>query len=490
MYFIGIDIGTTNTKICLYRDQDFSCVQKKVFSTPKKTNKNFIEFDANILWEDIKGNLKKIISQNSNIHNICISSVGESGVLVNKTGKVIGPAITWYDTRTEPQVEEVIKKIGRERIYNITGLPAHSNYGINKILWIFENCNIKNRNELKWLSMASFIAYRLSLEMKIDYSLASRTMAFDVKNKKWSKEILDKLNINENIMPDLVESGEPIGNLTGEFKEYKSITVSIGGHDHMCGAVATGLFDTSGILNSTGTTEGILMLQNLPGLEGKYLDNYLSNGVYTLKEYYTLYASLPCAGLSFEWMKNIFFNKSDSFDDIFKKLKNINCEDLIYIPHLRGSGPPSRYTWTSGNIYGIKDTSTKYDISRAILEGVCFEFKLLYLSMSQSLNIKPQTIKVIGSAARNPLWLQLKADMLNLKIEAYEIEEAVSRGAALLGAYKSHNIGLEDIKNLAHKDIVCFNPSYEKAKLYDEKFNNLFKKVYHASVEIGNYNRR
>lgn len=489
MYFIGIDIGTTNTKICLYRDQDFKCVDKKVFSTPKKINKNFIEFDVNILWENIKGNLKKIISQNNCIYNICISSVGESGVLVDKAGNVIGPAITWYDTRTEPQVEEIISKIGREKIYNITGLPAHSNYSINKILWIFQNCDIKNKDELKWLSMASFIAYKLSLQMRIDYSLASRTMVFDIKNKKWSKEILNKLNIDENIMPDLVESGEPIGTLTGEFKEYRNITVSIGGHDHMCGAIATGLFDDSGILNSTGTTEGILMLRNSPGLEDKYLNSCLSNGVYTIEKYNTLYASLPCAGLSFEWMKKLLFSEEESFDDIFSKLENVDCKDTIYVPHLRGSGPPNRYTWTRGIIYGLKDTSTKYDISRAILEGVCFELKMLYLSMMQNLSIRPEAIKVIGSAVRNPVWLQLKADILNLKVEAYNVEEAVSKGAALLGAYKSSKIRLCDIEEMVCKDVIYFNPSPEKAALYNEKFNALFKKVYDTSIEIKNYNR-
>lgn len=489
MYFIGIDIGTTNTKVCLYRDQDFSCLQKYIFSTPKITTDRYIDFDVKILWDNIKIKLKAIISQYKNIGNICIASVGESGVLVDDKGNVIGPAITWYDTRTIEQAEYVINKIGLEKLYEITGIPAHSNYSINKILWIFKNCNIESKQKLKWLSMASFIAYKLSGVSAIDYSLASRTMAFDIKNKSWSKEILDELDMEISLMPDLVESGEPIGSLNEEIaKEFgtnDNITVSIGGHDHMCGAVATGLFSSSEMLDSTGTTEGLLVIRNKPGLKQSFLDRSLSNGVYTLADFYTLFASLPAGGLSFEWMKNIFFSKKTNFDQIFNSIELMNSGDIVYIPHLRGSGPPKRCTTTQGIIYGLKDTSSNLQIARAILEGVCFELKVLYDEMIQDFENKFSSIKVIGSAVKNPVWLQLKADILNCRIEANNVDEAVAKGAALLAAYKYDKIKLSDIKEMNKNQTVSFEPRPELSNYYNEKFNKTYKPIYDVSINMG-----
>ena len=465
-------------------------MEKYVFSTPKITNGKYIEFDVNTLWKNIKTKINYIVSQNININNICIGSVGESGVLVDIHGNMEGPAITWYDTRTIKQVQHVTHTIGLEKLYEITGLPAHSNYSVNKILWIFENYSIKNKHNLKWLSIASYIAYKLSGAACIDYSLASRTMLLDLKSKTWSKKILDDLNLSIDLMPDLVESGQPIGKLkkevAREFGTNDNITVSIGGHDHMCGAIATGLFSSSELLDSTGTTEGLLMIRDEPGLQKDYLNKFLSNGIYTLQNYFTLFASLPAAGLSFEWMRDLLFGKTADFDEIFNKVQSVDSGDMVYIPHLRGSGPPERYTNSKGIIYGLEDTSTNLQISKAILEGVCFELKILYDTMLDYSKDRPDCIKVIGSAARNHVWLQLKADIMNCRIEAYDIDEAVARGAALLGAYKCNKISLSDIKEINKDKILSFKPRAEKNDYYNEKFMKIFKPIYDVSINMRN----
>ena len=490
MYFVGIDIGTTNSKICLYRDQDFNCLQKYIFPTPKISNGKYIEFDINTLWENIKLTLKQILSQNINIGNICIASVGESGVLIDKEGNIKGPSIVWYDTRTAEQVRHVANRIGFERLYEITGLPAHSNYSINKILWIFENCGIEKKQNLKWLSIASYIAYKLSGTVSIDFSLASRTMLLNLENKTWSKEILNDLNINANLMPNIVESGEPIGNLRkdiiNELGFYDNITVSIGGHDHMCGAIATGIFNSSELLDSTGTSEGLLMIRDKPCLEKDYLNKFLSNGIYTLKNYFTLFGSLPSAGSSFEWMRKIFFDEKNDYNKIFERIKKVSSDNMVYIPHLVGSGPPKRYVTSNGIIYGLRDTSTKFQIGKAILEGVCFELKLLYETMLSDSENKPDSIKVIGAASKNPVWLQLKADILGCKIEAYEVDEAVARGAAMLGAYKCNKINLSDIAEMNKDKITCFNPCKEMNHYYNDKFMKTFKPIYDVSINMKN----
>lgn len=150
MYFIGIDVGTTNCKICLFAKHDFSLISKYSFVTPKIITKDSSDFDVEKLWTGIEEGMREIVQavkDPDEIKHISVASVGEAGVLTDLDGNITGPAMTWYDTRTKDVCESVIRKTGRQKIYNITGLPAHSNYSLNKILWIRENTENTQRTE-------------------------------------------------------------------------------------------------------------------------------------------------------------------------------------------------------------------------------------------------------------------------------------------------------------------------------------------------------
>lgn len=482
---IGVDIGTTNCKICLFSLPNYQMVNQKVFPTPKFEVGDVTDFDIDTIWTEVKSGLLEVGGNVGRdwIKAISIASVGESGVLLNQENTVIGPSIAWYDTRTVKQEIYLREKLGKDELYCITGLPSHSNYSVNKIKWIREHVDgASTERSTVWLSISGYLAYKLCGVKRTEYSLASRTLALSIKERTWSNEILHVMEESHTLFPPFVEGGEPIGQvLSAVGPELAGVPVAIAGHDHMVGSIATELFDEEGLLNSTGTTEGLLALQKEPQLNEGFRRAHLSNGIHVLPNYHTIFASLPSAGLVVEWFKKVFHLSDLQMNREIEEL-TINYlngraygTELVFIPHLRGSGPPDRLFYTKGNFYGITDQTTRSDMLQALFEGLCFELNKLLLTMEKLLNKPFHEIKVIGAASKNKLWLQLKADILQREIVVYENEENVARGAAMVAALKMNVLKKEEIQHLV--TTRRYFPNDQRAQYYKKMYVENYEAV-------------
>lgn len=157
-------------------------------------------------------------------------------------------------------------------------------------------------------------------------------------------------------------AGEPIGTLQDEIGARTGLSsaarIAIAGHDHMVGSVAVGITEEGQILNSTGTTEGLLVVRNHPAANAHYFQSRVSNGHHVLRDAYTLYASLPSAGYAIEWFSNLFNLKPADFNSMTGWLMNKGAAerptDSFLIPHLRGSGPPRRTIHAKGWSMALK----------------------------------------------------------------------------------------------------------------------------------------
>lgn len=500
MYSIGIDIGTTNCKLCVFELPSLLLVDSYSFVTPKITSKYGYDFDVIELYNQLEQGIVHSItslSEPKKVKNIVIASVGESGVLIDEKGNIVGPAITWYDTRTKTTLSEINKEFTDEELYSITGIPIHSNYSLTKILWIRDNCHIELQ-KVKWLCMAEYIAYKLTNKCKAELSLASRTLVLDLKNDCWSKEIKSTFVLN-NLFSDFVQSGKNFEKINQSLADKLNIEdpiyVSIGGHDHMCGSIAAGL-EQGEILNSTGTTEGLLLLQAKANFSEIFLENNLSNGRYIIDNLYTLYASLPSAGYCIEWFKNTFSVDDEDFnlliESLVKKLKDINYikNNLsIFIPHLRGSGPPRRNIDAKGLWYGFNENSSLQDTLLCIFQGLCFELKNTLETTEKLTSTHHNIIKVIGAAAKNPVWLQLKADILGRKIISCNIKEAVCKGAVMLAGYKNNYLDKSAV-HYSDIQIAIYTPNLKLTKYYDEIFKQYYKPFFDLKINIEFNNKK
>ncbi|EXU73922.1 FGGY-family carbohydrate kinase [Erwinia mallotivora] len=493
MYAIGIDVGTTNCKVCLYRIADLHLVKKHSFITPKNITEYGSDFDMATLWQGLIAGLHDVahaVSDPQNIVSVSVASVGEAGVLLDAADNIIGPVMTWYDTRTQPQLARVVSQLGDRRLYEITGIPAHSNYSLNKILWLMEHN--KAQQPASWLCMAEYIAFCLSGERRAEYSLASRTLAFDIARGDWSAEIIAAMGLPATLFSPLTVAGKPTGELLATVSEATGIPcsakVSIAGHDHMVGAVAVGVTEPTQILNSTGTTEGLLVVGNQPSLTEGFFRSRLSNGRHVLPDAATLYASLPSAGYAIEWFSNLFGLTRADFTSMTQWLMSKGAAesptDSFLIPHLRGSGPPQRSIHAKGLIYGLADHTDAEGFLKAVFHGLCYELRHLLETCESLTGNHWKSVLVIGAACQNPYWLQLKATILRREIVACQIPEAVSRGAALLGA---RGAGFEPhVAALAADSLQRYQPDEPSAAAFDRVYRQIYQPLFASKIHIEN----
>lgn len=432
-----VDIGTTNCKVSSFSCLDSTCLHSVKFETPKIISPDgAVDFDTDKLWESIQSSFKQLVDH-TEIPVSCISlaSFGESGVYIDDNDEIITPMLAWYDRRGEAFVND-ISSDDAEKIYSISGLPVHSNYSAFKMRWLIESYGLQDRQDIQWLHAPEVILWKLTGERRTDITLASRTLCLDINTRSWSKEAADILGVPFNAFSPLIGNGEVAGyvseELASELGFTQPVSVILAGHDHMVGARALRM-KPGEILNSTGTTEGILVLNHQPTLDEQARLHKLSNGNYSLPDLYTLFASLPIGGYALEWMSKTFRYDLSEIDLALSEgyQRYINnqwhIDNIpIFIPHLRGSGSPHKNRHTRGLIHGLGDNLTIDNLIASISIGLVMEFANCFSCFSIS-HDKP--MKVIGPATKNPLWLQLKADLLQRPIEAVSFDEAISIGA-------------------------------------------------------------
>lgn len=499
MYCIGIDIGTTNCKVCLFELPSYRPAYLYRFPTPKRDHSSFVAFDEQAMWEGVRHGMREAASsiEDANaIVSVAVASVGQSIVVVDEQGRTIGPVIAWYDKITGEQAERIQRTVGRERLYGIAGIPSHSNHSLTKLLWLFAHYPNEMASAHRWMCMADYIVYRLTGKICTEHTLASRTLAFDLSRKEWSADILEALQLDIRIFPDVAASGTVIGRLLPDIGKGLGLgthtAVVNAGHDHMAGSVCTGLHGGNELLNSTGTTEGLLALSAHPLLGAEPMETNLSNGLYVNGSDYTLYGSMPTAGYAFEWYAGLFLDDPSELNPMLERLNeaySANPDALIerlvaFIPHLRGSGPPDRRQQAKAVLYGMTDQTKKEHILFSVIAGLCFELKGLLESMERLLQRRFDTIKVTGPASQNPLWLQLKADILGRQMTAFHQDEPVACGAAILGTAALQPAGKDYGSRGIGAASAFYRPNPSSARKMDHYYTTIYSRLQRHKREL------
>ncbi|MGX2945377.1 FGGY-family carbohydrate kinase [Enterococcus alishanensis] len=474
---VTIDIGTTNSKVSLFEISTGKLVSRKSFQTEKQVDSFGDLFDIKDIWSQLVNILQDFVSKYiGKIDSINISSVGEAGVLIDSNGEIVTPMIAWYDRRAFEYINRLTDD-QKLRIYEITGLPAHSNYSVPKIKWLVDHLKLSKQKKYTWLNVPDLLAYFLTNQIKTEFSMASRTMGFDLNKRTWSEEVLEIFDLENMIeFPEVINSGDIVGYTSSDSVQElgnEKISVRIAGHDHMVGALGIDL-KSGDLLNSTGTTEGLLLINNYPFLNKKNFEESLSNGIFTNSQYYTLFSSMPTGGNAFEWYQNFFNISQNEFEKdcygIYQQYldNEIELDDpVILIPHLNGSGAPFKNGKSRGLMYGISLSTRREDVLLGIFLGLCLEMKYVANCFPME---HVNKIIAIGPVVKNPLWVQLKADALNKDIEVVNMEESVSFGA-LKAAYPTfdYEINYRKVKPI-QQHVTSFDQMLDKySYLYESK---------------------
>ena len=434
---ITVDIGTTSVKLCLF-DAQAELVASARRATPTTTDGVGDVYDLPALLGEIRRFIAALQpALRAVVQRIAITGVGESGGLVRPDLSLASPMILWHDQRGAGRLARLTGE-DRTRIYRVTGLPVSGNYAVSKTAWAVGQLG-GAAGDAQWLNIAEYVAAVMSGERWSEPSLASRTMALDLTTGTWAGEICRLFGLDVSIFPELRAAAEGVA-ITAAFAAEvgldPQVRIHVAGHDHMVGAAGAGL-QPGELLNSTGTTEGLLFLRDTPSLDDQAERAKLANGLACAGSGYTLFASIPTGGSAFATLQSMLGVDADRLGaclaDLHARYVNdqVNLTTVpLVLPRFRGAPPPTKDHAARGLIAGLRTDTGTDDIVFGCFLGMVLQF----CDVLELFRVPTSKVKVIGPASGNLLWLQLKADLLGAPLAASRFPEVVSRGAQALAA--------------------------------------------------------
>jgi len=461
---VGIDIGTSNIKVSAF---DFEGAS--IYSTSRQNKfleqENHYDLDGEYIIEQILDMLTELIENDIKIVSIGISSMAESLFPVSENEDIKEKTMVWYDKRSQKEQKDFHKKFSKSDFYNITGLNSEYLFSIFKLLWYYNHHSDLFKKADRWLPVNSYVAYKLTGKKAIDYSLASRTGALDIKKRDWSQKILNNLPFDSTIFPSLKESGKKLGAIKNNYKEELgidyNIPISLGGHDHICGSFAVAAFQGNVILDSMGTSENILSIASLKQLELTELKNKgLNFGLHVVPGQAYIYQAFNYSSVIINNIMSIFFNKpvDELEDEDFKKFNKEarNFQDQKNSIKLFVEQNEDKFIENQKlkdlNLLNIPLNTKRGEVFMAVIRYLCFKSKQIIESLVDVMPNNDQAeVITIGGGTRNELWLEEKAKLLSQPLYINNIERAVTLGAALLGGigadlFKDYQNAAEAIK--------------------------------------------
>ncbi len=445
MFVAALDLGTTGCRTYIY-DLDGTIIAsdyrewESYYPSP-----SFVEQDANIWWESIKmtieGAIKKGGIDKTEIVSLSLTNQRETIVPVDRQGNPLHNAIVWQDRRTTEQVEFIKKHVGVDKIYSMTGLTIDPYFSAPKILWFKDKKPNIYQKTHKFLLVSDYILYKLTGKYVSDFSNLSRTMLFDITKLKYSDYIASELEIDLDKMPEAIESGMEIGEIsTDETLFDKKTLVVTGAGDQQSAALGVGVVSPGKIKCTTGT--GSFILAHLP--EPKFdPEKRVLCSCHAVPGAWVQEASIFTSGAVLRWFRDQIGYKEcietqegqDTYDLITAEAEksSIGSRGILLIPHFIGSGAPNWNPLAKGIIFGLALGHERRDLYRSVLEGVAFEIKK-NIGVFKELGIEPKELMLTGGGSRSDFWNQIYADVLGITCVRNVIEESTSLGAAILAA--------------------------------------------------------
>ena len=477
-YYIGVDLGTSSLKLLLL--DEAGTILKTVseeypvyFPYPGWSEQNPEDW-----WNAFISGMKKLTSE---VDQSCIAGIGVAGqmhglVILDESDAVIRPVILWNDGRTSAQTAYLNEVVGQDKLADYTANIAFAGFTAPKILWVKENEPENFARIQKIMLPKDYINYRLTGTFATDYSDAAGMLLVDVKNKCWSKEMLDICSITKDQLPKLYESYEKIGTVLPSVAEElgldNDVTVVAGAGDNAAAAIGTGTIEQGKCNISLGTSGTIF----IPVDEFHALSN---NAIHTFchanGKYHFMGCILSAASCNKWFCEEIL--KTDNFRDEQAEITDAHLgkNDVFFLPYLMGERSPINDTDARGAFIGMHLDTKRKDLVQAILEGVAFAVRDNF-EVAKEQGIELQVSTLCGGGAKSALWRKILANVLNMDIAIPIAEEGPGFGGAMLamvGNKKYADVtacagAFVHIKEVIHPDeelVALYEKQYQKYRM-------------------------
>lgn len=452
-YILALDQGTTSSRAIVFDEKgEIKGVAQQEF-TQIFPQSGWVEHDAIEILNTQMHVASKVISdlklKPEDIVAVGITNQRETTVIWDRaTGKPVYNAIVWQDKRTASVCESLKSKGLNEYVRETTGLVIDSYFSATKIHWILNNVpgirEKADKGELAFGTIDTWLIWNMTNGRvhATDYTNASRTMLYDIKNLQWDKKLLQELNIPPSILPEVKASAADFGywNIQG-----KSIPIRGVAGDQQAALFGQACFEPGMAKNTYGT--GCFMLMNT-GSEIQHSKNGLITTIawgLDGRVEYALEGSVFIAGAAVQWLRDSLHLIDQSKDSEYFAMKALGSNDVYVVPAFAGLGAPYWDMYARGAIFGLTRDTGKDHIIKATLESLAYQTKDILNAMQEDAGLQLASLKVDGGACANNILMQFQADILGTEVERPAIIESTAMGAAYLagiaiGLWKKEDI--------------------------------------------------
>ena len=484
MYYIGVDLGTSAVKLLLMEES--GKIEKIVsreyplyFPHPGWSEQNPEDW-----MKEAMAGIKELTSE---IDRSQVAGIGCGGqmhglVTLDEEDHVIRPAILWNDGRTGAETEYLNTVVGKDKLSQYTANIAFAGFTAPKILWMKKNEPENFAKVKKIMLPKDYLAYCMTGSFCTDLSDASGMLLLDVKNRCWSKEMLEICGITEEQLPKLYESWQVVGTLKPEIASELGLSADVkfvaGAGDNAAAAVGTGTVGDGQCNISLGTSGTVFISSKDFGVDE---NNALHSFDHADGRYHLMGCMLSAASCNKWWSEEILHTKDFAKEQ--EGIVKLGENQVFFLPYLMGERSPHNNPDARAVFFGMSMDTTREEMTQAVLEGVAFGLRDS-LEVARSLGIKIERTKICGGGAKSPLWKKIIANVMNLKVDVPAVEEGPSMGGAMLAAVGCG--AYPDVETIAEKFVhvvETVEPDPELVAKYEERYQK-FKKLYPTMKEL------
>jgi xylulokinase len=477
---LGLDVGTGGARAVAV-DETGNVVMEASSEYPLRSPRpGWTEQDPGDWWEGAKEALGEVAAGvEDDVAGLGLTGQMHGSVFLDASGKAIRPALLWNDQRTYRQCRKITESVGEERLIQLAGNPALTGFQAPKILWLRDEEPENYSRVARVLLPKDYVRLRLTGEHATDASDAAGTLLLDVRERNWSEEILNALEIPAGWMPKVYEGPESTGELDRNLAKVlglpPGVPVAAGGGDNAAAAVGLGVVE-GGLLSSSVGTSGVLFAASedfTPDPSGRI--HAFCHAV--PKEYHLMGVTLSAGG-SLQWWRDA---TGADYDELVEAAEKVppGAEGLLFLPYLSGERTPHLDPQARGAFVGLTARHSTPHMTRAVMEGVVFSLRDS-LEILRELDVPIDQVRATGGGARSPLWRQLQADVYGIPIHRTTADEGPAHGAALLsgvaaGVYRDVREACSTVR--LREEVT--EPDPERSRIYEEHYE-VYRSLYPA----------
>ncbi|HEX9117147.1 MAG TPA: FGGY-family carbohydrate kinase [Anaerolineae bacterium] len=484
MSLLGIDVGTSGCKTAVFSETGQQLALAHEEYDYRHPQPGWAELDAPAVWELVKRTIRKAVAAAGAdpVRGLSVSSMGEAVVPVTKQREIVGPSLLNFDVRGDEYLPDLGSRTTAERLYRINGNTLGSPYTVTKLIWLKHHQPDLYQRTDAFLHWGAFVSFMLGADACVDYSLANRTLLFDVDRGDWSDELLDWAGLDREKLPATVPAGAVIGTVSRAVAEELGLPVGIpiisGGHDQSCNAVGCGVIEPGSVMYGMGSflcavpvfsqrPDAQVMIERGLNTEhhvapGQFVSFIYNQGGMLVKWFRDTYARAEALEAA-ETGKSVY-------PALFAELPDEPSRILV-LPHFSITGPPRFISDSSGVIAGLKLETTRGEILKGIVEAATFYLRDCFEGLPGT-GIAVNECTAAGGGSQSDAWVQLSADILGLPFVRLKVHEAGALGAAILagagsGQFATLRDGVDAMVHLKDR----FEPDPARQRVYHDRFD-------------------